>query len=140
MLSANSPKQTVHTYRASVHQAAKLVAALLRVAGVTAGLAESNGNLPPGLTHVTCRLTAKHRDQLRNPTLGNLVWATFTFFTCGESAVMPVARYRVQCELVRCLKKCSPKLSQTKTLRAGHCLKSSVTVILVSEPVTSCSI
>jgi len=34
---------------ASVHQAAKLVAALLRVAGVTAGLAESNGSLQPGL-------------------------------------------------------------------------------------------
>ena len=34
---------------ASVHQAAKLVAALLKVAGVTAGLAESNGSLPPGL-------------------------------------------------------------------------------------------
>ena len=34
---------------ASVHQAAKLVAALLRVAGLTAGLAESNGSLPPGL-------------------------------------------------------------------------------------------
>ena len=33
----------------SVHQAAKLVAALLRVSGVTAGLAESNGSLPPGL-------------------------------------------------------------------------------------------
>ena len=31
------------------HCAAKLVAALLRVAGVTAGLAESNGSLPPGL-------------------------------------------------------------------------------------------
>jgi len=41
--------QTVHTHRASVHQAAKLVAALLRVAGVTAGLAESDGSLPPGL-------------------------------------------------------------------------------------------
>ena len=27
----------------------KLVAAILRVAGVTAGLAESNGSLPPGL-------------------------------------------------------------------------------------------
>ena len=40
---------TVHTRRASVHQAAKLVAALLRVAGVTAGLAESNGSLPSGL-------------------------------------------------------------------------------------------
>ena len=32
-----------------VHQAAKLVAAVLRVARVTAGLAESNGSLPPGL-------------------------------------------------------------------------------------------
>jgi len=61
-------RQTVHTHRASVHQAAKSVAALLRVAGVTAGLAESNG---------TCTLTAKNRDQLRNPTLGNRVWATF---------------------------------------------------------------
>jgi len=47
MLSRNSLRQTVHTHRASVHQAAKLVAALLRVARVTAGLAESNGNLPP---------------------------------------------------------------------------------------------
>ena len=73
----NSLRQTVHTHRASVHQAAKLVASLLRVAGVTVGLAESNGSLPPGLTHVTCRLTAKNRDQLRNPTLGNRVWATF---------------------------------------------------------------
>jgi len=30
------------------------------------------------MTHVTCRLTAKNRDQLRNPTLGNRVWAAFT--------------------------------------------------------------
>ena len=36
-------RQTVHTHRASVHQAAKLVPALLRVARV------SNGSLPPGL-------------------------------------------------------------------------------------------
>ena len=42
-------RQTVHTHRASVHREAKLVAALLRVAGVTAGLAESNGSLPLGL-------------------------------------------------------------------------------------------
>jgi len=41
--------QTVHTHRASVHQAAKLVAALLRVVKVTADLAENNGSLPPGL-------------------------------------------------------------------------------------------
>ena len=42
-------RQTVHTHCASVHQAAKLVADFLRVAGVTTGLAESNGSLPPGL-------------------------------------------------------------------------------------------
>ena len=48
-LSGNSLRQTVHTHRASVHQTAKLAAALLRVARVTAGLAESNGYLPLGL-------------------------------------------------------------------------------------------
>jgi len=37
-------EETVHTHRASVHQAANLVAALLRVARLTAGLAESNGS------------------------------------------------------------------------------------------------
>jgi len=31
------------------------------------------------MTHVTCRLTAKNRDQLRNPALGHRVWATFIF-------------------------------------------------------------
>ena len=30
------------------------------------------------MTHVTCRLTAKNQNQLRNCTLGNRVWATFT--------------------------------------------------------------
>jgi len=37
------------THCASIHQAAKLVEALLRVAGVTAGLAESKDSLLPGL-------------------------------------------------------------------------------------------
>ena len=46
-LSGNSFRLTVHTHRPSVHQAAKLVAALLSVAGVAAGLVESNGSLPP---------------------------------------------------------------------------------------------
>jgi len=31
------------------------------------------------MTHVTCRLTAKHRDQVRNLMLDNWAWATFTF-------------------------------------------------------------
>ena len=48
-LSCNMLRQTVHTHRASVHQAAKLVAALLTVTRVTAGLVKSNGSLPPGL-------------------------------------------------------------------------------------------
>ena len=47
--SGNSLRQTVHTHRASVHQATKLVAALLMVARATAGLAESNDSLSPGL-------------------------------------------------------------------------------------------
>jgi len=36
------------------------------------------------MTHVTYRLTAKNRDQLRNPSLGNRVWATFTFISGGR--------------------------------------------------------
>jgi len=32
------------------------------------------------MTHITCRLTAENRDQLRNPRLSNRVWATFTFY------------------------------------------------------------
>jgi len=50
--------QTVHTHRASVHQAAKLVAALLRVARVTVGLAECNGSLGPIYCRVYGRLTS----------------------------------------------------------------------------------
>jgi len=36
------------------------------------------GNTAGFMTHVNCMLTGKNRDQLRNPTLGNRVWATFT--------------------------------------------------------------
>ena len=48
-LSGNSLRQTVHSHRAYLHQAAELAAALLRVAEVTAGLAESDGSLLPDL-------------------------------------------------------------------------------------------
>ena len=45
------------------------------------------------MTHVTCRLTAKNRDQLRNPTVGNRVWAAFTFYTVrvGHVATVGIA-------------------------------------------------
>jgi len=32
------------------------------------------------MIHITCRLTAENRDQLRNATLGNRAWAIFTFY------------------------------------------------------------
>ena len=55
-----------------LHQAAKLLAALLRVAWVTAGLAKKYWQCTVGfMTHATCRLTAKNRDHLQNPTLSN---------------------------------------------------------------------
>ena len=37
------------------------------------------------MTHVTCRLTVKNRDQLRNPTLGNRVWAIFDVLALEKS-------------------------------------------------------
>ena len=76
--------QTVHTHCASVHQAAKLAAALLSVARVIVGLAKSNGN--GFMTHVTCRLTAKNRDQLQNHMLGNRIWASFTFLRYPQAS------------------------------------------------------
>ena len=65
-LSGNSLRQTVHTHHVPVYQAAKLVAAVLRLARVTAGLVKSSGSLPTAgfMTHVTCWLTAKNWDHL----------------------------------------------------------------------------
>jgi len=52
---------------------------------VTAGLAESNGSLLPGLwrdsLHVTCWLTARIPGSAPGPTLGNEYGKTFTFLT-----------------------------------------------------------
>ena len=57
----------------------------LRVARVTADLVESNGSLLLGLWLTSpAGWLQKNRDQLRNPTLGNWVWATFTFYSCSN--------------------------------------------------------
>ena len=40
------------------------------------------------MTHVTCRLTAKNLDQLRNPTLGNQVLATCAFLHVQFSHIL----------------------------------------------------
>ena len=42
------------------------------------------------MTHITCRLTVNNQDQLRNPTLGNRVWATFTFNCYSTNSIKPV--------------------------------------------------
>jgi len=68
------------------------------------------------MTHVTCKLTAKNRDQLRNPTLGNRLWAAFLIIgdvsdvaavsclecgqTQGSSQRVRVTDERSQCEMV----------------------------------------
>jgi len=45
------------------------------------------------VTTVTCRLTAKNRNQLQNPTLGSRVRATFTF-TLGAAGNVGDGRAR----------------------------------------------
>jgi len=72
MLSGNSLRQTVHTHCAPVHQAAKLVAALLRVARVTAAWWKVMAAYHQ--VYNSCHLlTAKNLDQIRNFMLGNRV-------------------------------------------------------------------
>jgi len=58
-MSGNSLRQIVHTHCASIHQAAKLVAALPRAAWVTAGQAERWQPTTGFMTHIICRLTAR---------------------------------------------------------------------------------
>ena len=59
------------------------------------------------MTHVTCRLTAKNRDQLRNPTLGTRVWATF--FT--SDGCLDVKKENIQsCCMLYCKRICIPHL------------------------------
>jgi len=51
------------------------------------------------MTHVTCRLTGKNLDQLRNPTLGSRVWATFTFLLIDDTAFCQIASSAIGREL-----------------------------------------
>jgi len=89
-LSGNSLRQTVHTHCASVRQAAKLVAALLRVAGVTAGQAVMDRRVYDS-RHL--QADCQEPGSLRNPTLGNRVWAAFTFI-CILKAVIENKLFR----------------------------------------------
>jgi len=79
MLSGSSLRQTAHTHCASVHQAVKLVPTVLRVAGVTAGLAESNGSLLPGLW-LTLPARWLHRTGISSGTLRSVIEYMGYFF------------------------------------------------------------
>ena len=75
------------------------------------------------MTHVTCRLTAKNRDQLRNPTLGNQVWATF--FTQGLRRVPIVRPVRVCRSRTATTWTCSCCRSSSSSARCWACRGSS---------------
>jgi len=70
------------------------------------------------MTHITCRLTAKNRDQLRNATLGNRVWASF--FTYVEKGVVRGKRIRSVSRLA------------AKRATIWHCRRLSLRVYLLS--------
>ena len=71
-----------------LHQAAKLVASLLRVAGVTAGQAESNGSLPPGLW-LTSPAGWQTRSGISSGTLRSVIEYGLPFFTnAGKKQTM----------------------------------------------------
>ena len=72
-LSGNSLRQTVHTHRVSVHQAAKLVATLLRVARVLRAWRKVMAATPPGLW-LTSPASWLPRTGISSGTLGNRIW------------------------------------------------------------------
>ena len=84
---------------------------------VTAGLAESNGSLPPFMIHVSCRLTGKQEPgSAPNPTLSNWMQRRF-------------------CVMVRCLSVCpsmarsrKPALLQQRRAYAGSATLSAYVV------------
>jgi len=79
-LSGNSLRQTIHTHHASVHQAVKLVAALLSVARVTTGAWRK--------VLTAYRRVYDSSPAGWNPTLGNQVRATFVFFSIDYIATL----------------------------------------------------
>ena len=65
---------------ASVHQAVKLVAALLGVVGVTAGLSKVMAAYRQVYDLRHLQADCEEMGSAPKPTLGYQVWATFTFF------------------------------------------------------------
>jgi len=87
-------RQTVHTHRASVHQAAKLVAALLRVASCEGRLtAENNDSLPPGLW-LTLPAGWLPRTGISSGTLRSAIEYRLPLLPFSLLMYRPIGRYR----------------------------------------------
>ena len=70
------------------------------------------------MIHVTCRLTAKNRDQLRNPTLGNRVWSTF--LRLQIEAHWPFVFFALyKCTYLLSFVRCSMRFADVISLRAA---------------------
>jgi len=84
---------------------------LVKATGVTAGLAESNGSLLPGLwrgsLHVTCGLIACTPGSAPGPTLGNEYGKTLPFslvpITVSNEQILPRDTMRLCCHLTSML-------------------------------------
>ena len=85
-LSDNSLRQTVHTHRASVHQAAKLVAALLRVAGLLQALRKVMAAYRRVYDSRYLQADCREPGSAPEPYTRYRVWATFTFFALWARA------------------------------------------------------
>jgi len=72
------------------------------------------------MTHVTCRLTAKNRDQLRNPTLGNRVWATFYYLIWLISSYQKTTRVNMISTSRGCNREHQISMRRHKTLAVGQ--------------------
>ena len=79
------------------------------------------------MTHITCRLTAKNRDQLRNRTLGSRVGATFTFLSL--SRVRPCRR-RARRTAGRCdVRRCRPTARGPSTTTTATAARAATTAV-----------
>ena len=128
MVSGNSLRQPVHTHHASVHQAAKLVAALLGVVGVTASLAESNGSLPPRVC-LTSPAGWLPRTGISSGTLCSVINYGLTlpfFFTVEFSCISKIVQWHffwLAHKLIdRCLLPKFPRNLHIKSYKSGSIL------------------
>ena len=77
------------------------------------------------MTHITCKLTAENWDQLRNPTLGNRVWATFTW-TAKKTNEWVSNKAGVKKELLDTVKARKLAYYGHTTRKQGSCLEKEI--------------